>query len=94
MKKMIRRWLGIYVDFFPDEHAIRRMIAEELVKIMDNEHDGTGWNGGSMYNAFTRTVEFTVNNKVYNIIPDEIRRVTNTEVFLDNIIDRIKRKQI
>ena len=94
LKKWIRRWLGIYVEFFPDEIAIRKMIAEELVKVMNNTYDGNGWNGSGMCNAFTRTIDFSIDRKFDSRLSTDLNRIVESEAFLDRIIERIKRKQL
>ena len=93
MKKWIRSWLGIEatkLDLKSDVHdPIRRYVNKrvswEVSCILRKSDTGT-W--------FNEEAREAVIQICRNVISEETQKVVSSEQFVDDIVDRIKRKQL
>ena len=105
MKKLIRKWLGIEaletkVEALPfGKMEIRKLVGQALIDAMDGKEDesfGRAWYLAQegVLNNFEAAVKRVASGHTEEISKDLISQKIDSEQFIDDIVARIKRKQL
>lgn len=100
MKKEFKDWLkGDRDPFDPDpiEPQVRRLIGQCLQDALDDKSDfETSWyiSRLNIKNSLNRVIESAVKRLVAKAAREAIAGIINPETFIDEVITRIKRKQL
>lgn len=104
IKRALRNWLGIdnleetlNQRPYPTNAQFRKMVGEAVDAAL-NGHDDTdrspwGWSQ-SVPNTLTRALKLASVETATNCVKSEIEKRICNEAFIDEVIERIRRKQI